>query len=700
MATLNWQNVQTPSFGGSLEGLRLFGSLIGNATGGLSDALGGFQRAQQTDAQQRALTAAQGFTDPVAYQRALASGQVTQGIDPSFLTPAALEALQSRSSTLLNQATTNQRLAQDQYTFGRTQDENQRMDAARPSAAALLQTSLGAPVSPELAAMPTGELVALARESQSLESGGLRNKATRTDMDLSEQQRNAARTAEGILQTDMPAIVSTDAARKYLVESSQPPEVKKILQSRLESQFGPLFGPVVGTTGTAAPTTTGARAGSVSSGSAAAPALLSGAASSPIDVSKIFDVGVLGQESGYKQFKADGTPLLSPKGATGIAQVMPATGPEAARLAGLPWDENRFKNDKEYNAAIGKAYFNKQVTDFGGDPQKALAAYNAGPGAMRTAERKAAEAGNPGDWLKYLPEETQKYVPSVMTRLGTDPAAALTAAAQPQATQRSLGAASDALGLAAIENAGGNFYVGRLAEAAKSNASRGEVLASLMSGDFKGGNEREVNDAISRVMRDAKVPAAVAGEMVKESMDISRLDAALPSWLGGGGRNINEEALNQQIKQWSAAGGPRDVLARGRDISLTGEELNAAKAAADSAKAELAAIKKRAESVPAVAAQIPEFQKKVNAANAAVLLAQSAIGTRNMQGSVQRPPEQQSAAPDAPAPVSDIEEQLIAANARAAKLPLASQERAAVLNEIRQLQMQRAAERPRVLGIF
>ena len=201
-------------------------------------------------------------------------------------------------------------------------------------------------------------------------------------------------------------------------------------------------------------------------------------------------------------------------------------------------------------------------------------------------------------------------------------------------------------------------------------------------------------------MRDAKVPAAVAGEMVKESMDISRLDAALPSWLGGGGRNINEEALNQQIKQWSAAGGPRDVLARGRDISLTGEELNAAKAAADSAKAELAAIKKRAESVPAVAAQIPEFQKKVNAANAAVLLAQSAIGTRNMQGSVQRPPEQQSAAPDAPAPVSDIEEQLIAANARAAKLPLASQERAAVLNEIRQLQMQRAAERPRVLGIF
>ena len=93
MATLQWQPVNTPNFNGSLEGLRLFGNMIGNATGGLSEALGNFQKAQQVDAQQRAMTAAQGFTDPTAYQAALAGGQVTQGIDPSLLTPTALESL-------------------------------------------------------------------------------------------------------------------------------------------------------------------------------------------------------------------------------------------------------------------------------------------------------------------------------------------------------------------------------------------------------------------------------------------------------------------------------------------------------------------------------------------------------------------------------------------------------------------------------
>lgn len=680
MARLEWQPVNTPNFGGSLEGLRLFGNMIGNATDGLGNALGNFQKAQQVDAQQRAMTAAQGFTDPNSYRTALANGQITQGIDPSLLTPAALESLQGRTGKLTNDAVNLQDLQKDQYTFGRTQTADTALDAARPSVAAMIQKATGVPLAPEVAALPTRELMALARSSQDFDTSALRNKATRTEMDLAEQQRDAQRAADTAVQTDFPSILSSDAARKYLVNSALPVEAKKLVQSRLESQFGPLFGPATGT--------------GASSGSAAS-TMLNAASGVVPNLDNLFDVGVLGQESGYKQLKADGTPLTSPKGATGIAQVMPATGPEAARLAGLPWDETKFKTDKDYNAAIGKAYFNKQVADFG-DPRKALAAYNAGPGAMRNAERKANEAGTPNEWLKFLPEETQKYVPGVMGRVGNE-AGALTAAAQPAPTQRSLGAATDALGLAAIENAGGNFYVNRLAQAAKSNASRGEVLSSLMSGDLKGANERVVNDAIARVMREAKVPAAVAGEMVKESMDISRLNGALPSWLGGGGRNINEDALDQQIKQWSAAGGPRDVLARGRDISLTGQELSAATTAFDTAKANLTAARNRAESVPAVAAQLPALEAEVAKKQAAVMLAQQAIQAQGMQGSVDRP---NAPTPSEPIQVSAIDQQIIAANERASRLPLASQERAAVLNEIRQLQMQRAAESPPVRNIF
>jgi soluble lytic murein transglycosylase len=121
---------------------------------------------------------------------------------------------------------------------------------------------------------------------------------------------------------------------------------------------------------------------------------------------RAFNIAV-GTESGGRQFAADGTPLTSPKGAIGIAQVMPGTGPEAAKLAGLPWDENRYRNDPAYNKAIGMAYFQRQLQDNGGNLAMAYAAYNAGPGALKKAIK---DAGQGGDWLALLPAETRNYV--------------------------------------------------------------------------------------------------------------------------------------------------------------------------------------------------------------------------------------------------------------------------------------------------
>ena len=702
MATLNWQPVQNPNFSGSLEGLRLFGNMVGNATNGLSDALGGFQKSREAEAQQRALTAAQQYTDPAAYQAALASGQVTSGIDPSLLTPAALEGLQSRSGTLLNQATVAQKLSTDRYTADRTKTENLASDAARPGVAAMLQTALGSPLAPEVAGLPTKDLLALARDTQSLEGGALINKDRRTAQDLAAEQRQAQASADTALQSDLPALLSPDAARSYLINSSLPIDAKKIVQAKLESQFGQLFGPVIGTGTT--PTTPGAAprtAAGVPSGSASASTMIGSAAGPALDSSKIFDIGVLGQESGYRQFKPDGTPLTSPKGATGIAQVMPATGPEAARLAGLPWDENKFKTDKDYNAAIGKAYFNKQVTDFG-DPQKALAAYNAGPGAMRAAERKAADAGTPNDWLKFLPEETQKYVPGVMGRLGNDAATALTAAAQPDVSKRSLGAATDALGLSAIENRSGNFYMDRLQKATTDNSTTAQITNQLVAGDYKGINPVMLENAIDDTARQAGVTPAIASEMVMRSL--TRQNGYMPFAMGGSGTHtINSDRLKQEIKNWSAPGGVRDVLVRGRDIALTGEELTKASASYDSAKADLAAAKKRAESVPSVASQLPALEAQVEKKKAAVLLANKAIQEKNMQGSVAKPPGSTKDANQGPqvlTALSPIDQKIVEANQRASKLPLASSERAAVLNEIRQLQMERASSSPTFSGIF
>jgi soluble lytic murein transglycosylase len=125
------------------------------------------------------------------------------------------------------------------------------------------------------------------------------------------------------------------------------------------------------------------------------------------DSERAFNIAI-NTESNGRQFAANGQPLTSAKGAIGIAQVMPDTAPEAAKLAGLDWDEAKYKNDVNYNKALGLAYFQKQLQDNGGDLSKAYAAYNAGPGALKEATKRADKEG--GNWLSYLPKETQNYV--------------------------------------------------------------------------------------------------------------------------------------------------------------------------------------------------------------------------------------------------------------------------------------------------
>lgn len=111
----------------------------------------------------------------------------------------------------------------------------------------------------------------------------------------------------------------------------------------------------------------------------------------------------------------DGSFRISPAGAVGPGQVMPGTAPEAARYAGLPFDDWKFRNDKDYNIALGKAYFNHAIKVFGGDVLKAAAAYNAGPGngrdgkGVKGAMARAAKAGHPELWMDYLPRETKVY---------------------------------------------------------------------------------------------------------------------------------------------------------------------------------------------------------------------------------------------------------------------------------------------------
>ena len=126
----------------------------------------------------------------------------------------------------------------------------------------------------------------------------------------------------------------------------------------------------------------------------------------------IFDK-LLQVESGKRQFDRQGNVVTSPVGAIGIAQIMPGTAPEAAKLAGLPYDPQRLRNDPAYNEALGRAYFEEQLRTFG-NPVLAAAAYNAGPGAVRRALNATKESDE--HFANFLPEETQNYIRKIFGR--------------------------------------------------------------------------------------------------------------------------------------------------------------------------------------------------------------------------------------------------------------------------------------------
>ncbi|EOV9573864.1 transglycosylase SLT domain-containing protein [Cronobacter sakazakii] len=134
-------------------------------------------------------------------------------------------------------------------------------------------------------------------------------------------------------------------------------------------------------------------------------------------------------ESGGNQYGKDGAPLVSPKGAVGVAQVMEDTGPEAARLAGVPWDREKWLNDPRYNARLGQAYFGAQMKKYDNNPVLAVAAYNAGPGAVdnwikQIGDPRTGEVSN-AQFAAAIPyDETRNYVAKVTGSAGAIPGSA------------------------------------------------------------------------------------------------------------------------------------------------------------------------------------------------------------------------------------------------------------------------------------
>lgn len=97
---------------------------------------------------------------------------------------------------------------------------------------------------------------------------------------------------------------------------------------------------------------------------------------------------------------------VSPKGARGLMQVMPATARDPG--FGIRPSNGTAQDDvrvgREYRAAMERKY--------GGDLRKMWAAYNAGPGRVDDAIAQYGE-----NWLAAMPAETRKYIAQNMRAL-------------------------------------------------------------------------------------------------------------------------------------------------------------------------------------------------------------------------------------------------------------------------------------------
>lgn len=121
--------------------------------------------------------------------------------------------------------------------------------------------------------------------------------------------------------------------------------------------------------------------------------------------------GLTWQESMYK---AD---IKSPAGAVGLMQLMPGTAQGIAAKAGVSGFKTSQLTDPKVNIRLGSYYLREQLNTWEGNLMPVIAAYNAGPNAVK---RWLASFGklDKDAFVERIPyDETRRYVKQVLTHM-------------------------------------------------------------------------------------------------------------------------------------------------------------------------------------------------------------------------------------------------------------------------------------------
>jgi soluble lytic murein transglycosylase len=119
--------------------------------------------------------------------------------------------------------------------------------------------------------------------------------------------------------------------------------------------------------------------------------------------------GIIREESLYNP------QALSPVGAMGLMQLMPATAQRVAKRIGLPSIKRDNLFSGEFNIQLGVQYVGQLLRENDGQVIRVIAAYNAGPNAVRRWVNKNGHR-EADEFVELIPyKETRKYVKRVLT---------------------------------------------------------------------------------------------------------------------------------------------------------------------------------------------------------------------------------------------------------------------------------------------
>lgn len=563
MAQITWRNVDAPNFSGVGDSIRSFSGLLGNATAGLSDALGNFQTAARQEVGNQVMQNALQYQDPTEYRNALASGALFQGVDPSLISNRTLENLDNRTGNLLNQATQQQALDYNTYRTGRMQDLDARGDAASP---ALRQLAL---------AYQSGDPNTIARAQQqyggALDSlpadqvqeimGRLQNQGSnaigqRRDLfNLGTNMRDDAdsQAAIGVLSQIVRGAENPNDAR--ILAEAYSKQLSPTAQARLQGLLAQQYPGTYGNNVTSAPGTAGTRSGS------------------PFDVtyqfqgtSKPITQMSIGEVTNHQ------ANMISSQGASpvGAYQINKATLEDfAPKVLGENW--RNMPLSPENQDKIGEAIFN----------------------ARKNGNLKDTWAALPDSTVGAYKNRTWNEMKGLIAQaeVGANPLAVQQAV---QGNQAVSNLATGMIGTRLMENnAVGNVpdYLRTLGD----TATPGEVVNRLLENDFKGADRNWVLARVNEISQRAGVSPAMAATVmqraqtnVPENMIWRGLQGLNPfiSNEAGNGTRLNDDAVDQMVGALQR-GEPLEQSVRNLSTAQAAQNVQAAQQAYDAALAQL-----------------------------------------------------------------------------------------------------------------